>query len=155
MLWANYNHKPYPQYCRTQKLNIYISNSYTPTYTSRPYVYYVGNPIWSSTISLKCIYAHCVDTHWHAAHYSPPAFDRPRSKSDVSDESRRRRRRSRQKKLQLIHPSVQTNYIWSTSCLHPRWLWHASARSSHGFNQQASNVLWWILTQSSLHQTNS
>ena len=32
----------------------------------------------------------------HAAHYSPPAFDR--SKSDVSDETRQRRRRSRQKK---------------------------------------------------------
>ena len=56
------------------------------------------------------------------------------------------------KNLQLSHPSVHTNYIWSASCLHTRWPSHASARSSHGFDQQASNVLWWTLTQqSSLH----
>ena len=90
------------------------------TYTSRPYVYYVVNPI-TTTISLKCIrllrrytlapplyplsvYAYCVDTHWHAAHYSPPAFDRPRSKQGDSNETRRVRRRSRQKKFAAEPP---------------------------------------------------
>ena len=99
------------------------------------------------------ISAYCVDTHWHASHYSPPAFDRPRSKQGDTNETRWMRRRSRQKpNFQLSHPSVHTNYIWSASCLHPRWPSHASARSSHGFDQRASNVLWWILTQSSLNQ---
>ena len=65
------------------------------TYTSRPYVYYVGIP----NICPPHIYAYCVDTHWHAAHYSPPTFDRPRSKQGDSNETRRRRRRSRQKKI--------------------------------------------------------
>jgi hypothetical protein len=90
------------------------------TYTSRPYVYYVVNPI-TTTISLKCIrllrrytlapplyplsvYAYCVDTHWHAAHYSPPTFDRPRSKRGDSSETSQRWRSSRQKKKIAAEP---------------------------------------------------
>ena len=65
------------------------------TYTSRPYVYYVGIP----NIRPPHIYAYCVDTHWHAAHYSPPTCDRPRSKRGDSNETSQRWRRSRQKKI--------------------------------------------------------
>ena len=39
----------------------YISNSYTPTYTSRSYVYYVVNP--PTYIYPIRVYAYCVDTH--------------------------------------------------------------------------------------------
>ena len=59
------------------------------TYTSRPYVYYVVNPNDPPLYPLS-VYAYCVDTHWHAAHYSPPTFDRPRSKRGDSSETRQR-----------------------------------------------------------------
>ena len=52
----------------------------------------------SSTYPIR-VYAYCVDTHWHAAHYSPPTFDRPRSKRGDSSETSQRWRRSRQKKI--------------------------------------------------------
>jgi hypothetical protein len=50
------------------------------TYTTQAY------PIRSPIYPL-CVYAYCVDTHWHAAHYSPPAFDRPRSKQCECEEA--------------------------------------------------------------------
>ena len=123
----------------------------------------------SSTYPIR-VYAYCVDTRWHAAHYSPPAFDRPRSKSDVSDETRRRRRRSRQKKICSWATRVfkQTNIerlLFTSKITTARKCWQfgvgysklktvvgTGAQSSHGFDQQAPSVLWWILTQSSLNQ---
>ena len=88
-----------------ENLLIYVYPPYTLRITEIKYIYltpilhtYTSHSIrrhtlyTSSTQPIR-VYAYCVDTHWHAAHYSPPAFDRPRSKSDVSDETRRRRRR--------------------------------------------------------------
>ena len=104
----------------------------------------------SSTQPIR-VYAYCVDTHWHAAHYSPPAFDRPRSKQGDSSETNQRWRSSRQKKI-CSWATLVFNKLRIERLVHPRWSSHSSARSLHGFNQQASNVLWWILTQSSFHQ---
>jgi hypothetical protein len=140
----------YPPYTFTEIKYIYL----TPilhTYTShsiRRHTLYT-----SSTQPIR-VYAYCVDTHWHAAHYSPPTFDRPRSKRGDSSETRQRWRSSRQKKI-CSWATLVFNKLRIERLVHPRWSSHASARSSHGFNQQASNVLWWILTQSSFHQMNS
>ena len=171
-MWSKLNvyHISYPPYTfRIIEIKYIYLTPILHTYTSRPYVYYVGNPIWSSTISLKCVRPLRRYT-WHAAHYSPPAFDRPRSKPDVSDETRRRRRRSRQKKIAAEPPKYSnqlhierllftSNITIARKCWQPavgyskpKTVIGTGARSSHGFDQQASNVLWWTLTQSSFHQ---
>ena len=152
MLWANYNYI-YPPYTFriTEIKYIYLTPILQPNVTSiripRRHTLYM-----SSTHPIRA-YAYC-DTHWHAAHYSPPTFDRPRSKRGDSSETNQRWRSGRQKKI-CSWATLVFNKLRIERRVHPRWSSHASARSSHGFNQQASNVLWWILTQSSLHQTNS
>ena len=116
----------------------------------------------SSTYRIR-VYAYCVDTQWHAAHYSPPAFDRPRSKSDVSDETRRRRRRSRQKKIcswatRVFKKTNIERLLFTSKITTARKCWQCAVgysklktvvgtggQSSPGCDQQAASVLWWIL----------
>ena len=117
----------------------------------------------SSTQPIR-VYAYCVDTHWHAAHYSPPTFDRPRSKRGDSSETNQRWRSSRQKKknLQLSHSVFkQTNIerlLVTSNITTARKCWQfavgysklktvvgTGGQSSPGFDQQAASVLWWIL----------
>ena len=94
-----------------ENLLIYVYPPYTFRITEIKYIYltpilhtYTSHSIrrhtlyTSSTQPIR-VYAYCVDTHWHAAHYSPPTFDRPRSKRGDSSETSQRWRRSRQKKI--------------------------------------------------------
>ena len=123
----------------------------------------------SSTQPIR-VYAYCVGTRWHAAHYSPPAFDRPRTKRGDSSETNQRWRSSRQKKIcswatrvfkslhierLLFTPKITTaRMCWQFAVGYSKLktVVGTSAQSSHGFDQQAPSVLWWILTQSSLNK---
>ena len=111
----------------------------------------------SSTYPIR-VYAYCVDTHWHAAHYSPPAFDRPRSKQGDSNETRQRRRRSRQKKnicswTTLVFKPYIERLLFTSKITTARTCWQfavgysklktvvgTGAQSSPGFDQQAPIV---------------
>jgi len=99
LLWVKLNIYciSYPPYAfRITEIKYIYLTPILHTYTShsiRRHTLYT-----SSTQPIR-VYAYCVDTHWHAAHYSPPTFDRPRSKRGDSSETSQRWRSSRQKKI--------------------------------------------------------
>ena len=108
-------HRPPPPR-RARRILIYVYPPYT--FTEIKYIYltpilhtYTSHSIrrhtlyTSSTQPIR-VYAYGVDTHWHAAHYSPPTFDRPRNEATRAKPVKGEEVVGK-KNLQLSHLSIQ------------------------------------------------